>query len=165
MNNETKKQKIILAPGEFAFGVCLLAFGIIGLILSIKLFAEASGNKLASAGALPLIASIVLVALSVYILIKETIFLKREDGSIFGKIKKAIFYVFPKDLVVVILAIAAYSFILFLGLNFYIASAIFLWGLMSYLSRGKLIRNILITAIVVLILFLIFGLAFGVGLV
>ena len=164
MKQKNEKEKMSLAPGELAFVVSLFLLGATALILSINLWTNAGENKLASAAALPMIASIIWVALTIYILIREIFSSKKNSKTFYERFKSAIINVFPKNILIAIIGIIAFCFVLLLGLNFYIASALFLWGLMSFLSNGRLVRNLIITSITVLILFFIFGLAFGVGL-
>ena len=78
------------------------------------------------------------------------------------RVKKAVEYVIPMDVIVTVLAIVAYCVMLYFDLGFYIATPIFLVGLMTYLAKGKFLKNLLWTALVMLFAFVVFRLVFGV---
>ena len=51
---------------------------------------------------------------------------------------------------------------MYLGLSFYIATALFLWGSMTYLMKGSYLKNILWTAILIVFAVVVFRMIFGV---
>ena len=78
------------------------------------------------------------------------------------KIKKGLQFAFPMDTLVILGGILIYCLLLSLGVSFYIATPLFLYGSMCYLMRGNFVKNILWTAIVMAFIILVFRMLFSV---
>lgn len=61
-----------------------------------------------------------------------------------------------------LLAILAYCALLLAGVSFYIATPLFLYGSMCFLTRRNYLKNILWTAVVMAFIVVVFRLLFGV---
>lgn len=153
-----------LIIGEKGFSVVLLLLGIAALALSLELWSRMSAPKISSAAGVPVIVTAAWTILALLGVIGN---LKYKSplsnlGSFPEKAKKTIEYIMPLDVFVTILAILVYCVALYLGLSFYIASALFLYGMMCYLARGSLGKNALWTGLVLLFIFVVFRLLFQV---
>ena len=159
-----EEKKFILQPGERVFAVVLLALGLVALYLSLKLWFKMPQPRVSSAAALPLFASGVWVLLALITLLQDFKLLSPLSGlaTTAEKIKKGLQFAFPLDTVVVLGGILIYCLLLFLGVSFYIATPLFLYGCMCYLMRGNLVKNILWTAIVMAFIILVFRMLFSV---
>lgn len=151
--------------GEFIFTCVLFLIGIVALILSIKLQNKISEPLLSSAAAVPLLTSLLWCVLTLYLIIKsifaKTYKVKTSANSIF----------LSKKIIGTILAVICYCTILYLGMNFYIASFCLLFGLITFLGIRPIeknamikffLKNIIVSVIVLVFIYLIFGLAFGI---
>ena len=58
--------------------------------------------------------------------------------------------------------IIAYCIMLSFGIGFVIASPVFLWVSMTYLSKGRFVKNIFYTMLVMLFIVVVFNLVFKV---
>ncbi len=66
---------------------------------------------------------------------------------------------FPvRNLLIALGFIALLCLALWLGLDFYIAAGIFLMGFMCCLSKGKFLRNLIVTAVSLVLIYLVFTL-------
>jgi len=151
-----------LQKGEKGFTIILLLVSLFFFYQSVLLYRENPG--ISSCAALPLGVSgflVVLVLWNVLLNIKKKTPLK-EITSLAERARSALGYIFAKDIVVMIGIIVLYSIALLLGLGFYIATPLFLWGSMCYLLRKDYIKNLLWMAICMLFIFLVFTLAFSV---
>ena len=159
-----EEKKFILQPGERVFAVVLLVLGLVALYLSLKLWFKMPQPRVSSAAALPLMASGVWVLLALITLVQDFKLLSPLSGlsSVAEKIKKGLQFAFPLDTLVVLGGILIYCLLLFLGVSFYIATPLFLYGCMCYLMRGNFVKNILWTAIVMAFIILVFRMLFSV---
>ena len=163
-----EEKKFILQPGERVFAVVLLALGLVALYLSLKLWFKMPQPRVSSAAALPLMASGVWVLLALITLVQDFKLLSPLSGlsSVAEKIKKGLQFAFPLDTLVVLGGILIYCLLLFLGVSFYIATPLFLYGCMCYLMRDNLVKNllwnILWTAVVMAFIILVFRMLFSV---
>ena len=175
MDNEKKNQgtepaetpeekKYILEPGEKVFAVVLFALGLVALFLSLKLWFKMPQPRVSSAAALPLMASGVWVLLALITMLQDFKLLSPLSGiaSVSEKIKKGLQFAFPTEMLVVMGGILIYCLLLGLGVSFYIATPLFLYGCMCYLMRGNFVKNILWTAIVMAFIILVFRMLFSV---
>jgi hypothetical protein len=71
-------------------------------------------------------------------------------------------YAFPIDVLVILGAVLVYCILLFVGVSFYIATPLFLYGSMCYLMKKDYLKNILWTALVMAFIVLVFRMLFGV---
>ena len=71
-------------------------------------------------------------------------------------------YAVPKDVVVMLVAVLAYCVALLMGLSFYIATSLFLYGTMCYLTRKNYLKNVLWTALVMAFIVVVFRMLFSV---
>ena len=156
-----------LEAGEKVFSIVLLAFGIIALYLSIELWFKIPlrrGPRIASAAAVPVFVSGLWVIMALWTVIenfKLTTPLSKVQG-ITNKIIQAVKYALPLNVVIMLIAIVAYCAALILNVSFYIATPIFLYFSMCYLTRKDYVKNILWTAIVMAFIVVVFRLLFSV---
>lgn len=156
-----------LEAGEKVFSIILLAFGIIALYLSIELWFKIPlrrGPRIASAAAVPVFVSGLWVIMSLWTVIenfKLTTPLSKVQG-ITNKIIQAVKYALPLNVVIMLIAIVSYCAALVLNVSFYIATPIFLYFSMCYLTRKDYVKNILWTAIVMAFIIVVFRLLFSV---
>jgi hypothetical protein len=78
------------------------------------------------------------------------------------KLKTAFRTILPGDVLVIVGLGVAYCLALYLDAGFMIATPIFLWCTMSFLSRGKFVKNLLWTALCMLFIYLVFRVLFSV---
>ena len=144
-----------------------MIIGFIALKLSVDLWFSISlrrGPRIASAAAVPVFVSALWVVMSLWTVI-ENFKLTTPLSKIKGmgtKIIKALQYAFPLNVLVMLLAIAAYCVALLEGVSFYIATPAFLYFSMCYLTRKDFVKNILWTAIVMTFIVLVFRMLFSV---
>ncbi|MCL1906127.1 MAG: tripartite tricarboxylate transporter TctB family protein [Clostridiales bacterium] len=144
-------------PGERAFALALFLLGVAAFLRSIALCFAISPPVMASAAALPLLASGLWATLSLVILAASP-----GKGRAARGIRQALGYALPAPLPAIITAIAAYCLALLLHVSFYIATPLFLWGAMCYLTRRDFLKNILWTALIMGFILLIFTMLFHV---
>ena len=153
-----------LHEGEKGFQIILFLTGLIAFGLSLNLLGEITGHKISSAAALPLFVSGSWTILALQIIwenrkLKTPLSDSHDTNKNF---KTAINYAMPMDTMVLIGCIIGYCVLLYAGLNFYIATAIFLFGGMCYLHRGYMVRNALYTVMILAFIFGVFEMLFGV---
>ena len=156
MQQDTAGAKTEQKPGEKAFALALFLVGAGALWQSLLLWQAASPPRLASAAALPLVASLAWTALSLAGMLRRS----GRRGNRGGK--SALAYALPRPLPLIFAAIAAYCLALFLQVSFFIATPLFLWGSMCYLTRRDFLKNILWTALCMVFIVLIFKALFQV---
>lgn len=71
-------------------------------------------------------------------------------------------YLLSVNVLVAIAAIIGYCALLKLGISFYIVTPVFLWGLMTFYSKGNYLKNLIWTAICMAFVYLVFRLLFNV---
>ena len=156
-----------LEAGEKVFSFILLIVGVIALKLSVDLWFSISlrrGPRIASAAAVPVFVSALWVLMSLWTVIenfKLTTPLSKVKG-LFTKIKMAVAYALPLNVVIMLVLIAAYCVALVEGVSFYIATPAFLYISMCYLMRKDFVKNILWTGIVMAFIVLVFRVLFSV---
>ena len=161
INADTAKTD--LQPGEKGFTIALLAFCAFLLYRSILLWQQAPGIN--GPAIVPVLASglpTLLLAISVVTNFWKTTPLSSKELSGKEKYDIAVAYIFSKNVVVTLAAILAYCVLLNMGISFYIVSSLFLWGLMSFLAKGKFIKNIIWTALTMIFIFGVFQIMFSV---
>lgn len=156
-----QEEKYPLAAGEKVFAVVLLILGIAALGLSLELWLRMSEPRIASAAAMPLFVSAMWTIMALLTVI-ENFKLKTPLTGKEKKIWAGLRYAMPVEVVVMLLAIFAYCVALLVGLSFYIATPLFLYGTMCYLTRKDYLKNILWTAIVMAFIVLVFRMLFSV---
>lgn len=148
-------------PGEKGFPVILLFIGIFITAEAVKMYKDAP--ELSGYGTLPLICGILIIILSVFIIINNFRFKSEISGISAKKQAEAVVkHLFSKDAMVMTALIMAYCVMLSLGAGFIVSSPIFLWVSMTYLSKGRYVKNIFYTIIVMLFIVLIFNIVFKV---
>ena len=148
-------------PGEKGFAVFLLVIGLFFTWQSWKLYSSAPGAS--SYGAVPLFCSCVIDFMAILILITDRKKSSENSGVPFGQIlKNTLRHLFSLDILIMLGLVLAYCIALYAGAGFMIATPIFLWVGMSYLSRGKFLKNILWTALCMAFIYLIFRVLFSV---
>lgn len=169
MDNEQNRQPEIVRPdqqstykpGEKGFAVFMLLVGLFFTWQSVLIYARKPGAS--SCGAVPLFCSVIIDLLAVLILItewKKGTVSAGEHAS--GMVRAALRYLAPLDIVVVCIFVAVYCVALYLGLGFMIVTPVFLWGTMTFLSRGNYIKNILWTVLCMVFIYLVFRMLFSV---
>lgn len=152
-----------LRAGEKAFTVGLFLAGVFFFWQALRLWLRMPPPRIASAAALPLLASGLWAALALLRVIES---LRKEappqKGEPFPqKLRAGMRYAFPRETFVMICAIVAYCALLLCGAGFYVVTPVFLYGSMCYLSRGGYVKNLLWTAIVMAFIVGVFQLLFG----
>ena len=164
-NTEPEKNTAtVLKAGEKFFTYLLFLAGVFFFYHSLGLWLKMEPPRSASAAALPLGISGLWIFLCLTLLF-ENHFKKTPLSGIKSrreKIRKGLQYAFPKEILVMLFAVIIYFILLIMGLGFYIATPIFLFGTMSYLTRKKYILNILWTAVIMAFAVLVFRVLFGV---
>lgn len=158
------KDKATLRSGEHAFTALLLACGLFALVVSLQLWFQMSEPRVSSAAALPLFVSGLWVLLTLLVMIDNRGH-KTPLDSIKGfgrRVRQGLAYAFPQQVLIMLAAIAVYCVSMLLGLSFNIATPLFLWGTMCYLTRKNYLKNILWTAICMVFVIVVFGVVFGV---
>ena len=161
---QAEEHKPALAVGEKVFAVVLLLTGLGAFGLALELWSRMSEPKIASAAALPLFVSGLWVIMALLTVIENF----KLDTPLTGmsgwkeKLWAGLRYAMPKEVVIVLLAIAAYCVLLLVGLSFYVATPLFLYGCMCYLMRKSYLKNILWTALVMAFIILVFRMLFSV---
>lgn len=156
-----------LEAGEKVFSIILLLVGAVALKLSIDLWFSISlrrGPRIASAAAVPVFVSALWVILAL-ITVLENFRLTTPLSNVAGlgnKIIKALQYAMPLNVIIMLIAIIAYCVALVEGVSFYIATSVFLYFSMCYLTRKDYVKNILWTALVMAFIILVFRMLFSV---
>lgn len=164
MEEQPREEKAVLAPGERVFSVVLLIVGLVAFGLALELWLRMSEPRISSAGALPLFASGVWVILA-FITMLQNFKLTSPLSALPDmkeKIKKGLEYAFPIEVLVMLGAILVYCILLAVGLSFYVATPLFLYATICYLTKKDFLKNILWTAIVMAFAILVFRMMFGV---
>lgn len=156
MDENMKKSR----SGGFGFTAFALLFGLAALFASLLLLRDHPGVD--GPAILPLITSALLVVCSAAELVREALNAAKKDDKL--SFSARIAALFNTDLIVTAASVAVYGLLLLVGVWFYLVTPIFLFGLMSYLCRGKYIRNLIITASSVAALWLLFDLLLNVPL-
>lgn len=149
----------MLQTGERGLSYILIALGLFATYEATKI----SGAELTSSspGAFPLFISSTLLIFGIWIWGEKRNFSPIRYSSYGEKVKALGELIFTKSVVVIVFFIALYSLFLdFLG--FSLATLIFLWASISYLTKGKWIRNLMIAALNLGLILLIFKLIFKV---
>lgn len=161
---QSQESKPILEAGEKVFTFALFGVGLLAFGLALNLWMQMDAPRIASAGALPLFVTSLWVILSFLAIIEN----RKLTSPLSGlkdwkeKVHKGLQYAFPLDVVVMLAAIFAYCAALYFGLSFYIATPLFLYGSMCYLSKKGFLKNLIWTAIIMAFIILVFRMLFGV---
>ena len=153
-----------LRPGEKIFTCILFLAGIFFFYHSLRLWIRMEAPRTASAAALPLIMSGLWSVLTLTIIIENQFKKTPLSGikSLRQKIWKGLQYAFPKEVFVMLGAIAIYCGSLLIGIGFYIVTPLFLYGTMCYLTRKRYLWNIVWTAIIMAFAIIVFRVIFNV---
>lgn len=148
-------------PGEKGFAVFLLLIGLFFTWQSLLLYRQSPGAS--SYGAVPLFCSIMIDIFAVIILIIDRNKQSTNSGlSLTAAAKKAACFLATRDILVMLAMVVLYCVALYQGVGFMIATPIFLWLGMTYLSRGNILKNILWTVLCMLFIYLVFRVLFSV---
>lgn len=161
---QPQEEKPVLEAGEKVFTLALHAVGLIAFGLALNLWLQMDEPRIASAGALPLFVTGLWVLLALLAVIENRKLTSPLSGlkDMKEKVRKGLAYAFPLSVVVMLAAIFAYCAALYFHLSFYIATPLFLYGSMCYLSKKGFLKNIIWTAIVMAFIILVFRMLFGV---
>lgn len=178
MNEETKEAAPIegeetdrdkgkpdrLAAGEKGFAVGLLVWGLIAFALSMELWGRMKEPKAASAAAVPVFVSALWSFLALLTVIengKRSTPLSSVKSGV-EKGKEALFYLFPKPVRVMIGFIVVYCVMLLMGVSFYLATILFLYGSMCCLTGREYGKNMGWSLLVMGFIILVFRMLFRV---
>ena len=157
------EKKYPLAPGEKVFAVVLLVTGLIALGLALELWFRMSAPRISSAAAMPLFVSALWSLMALLNVIEnfklETPLSGKKGGA---KVWEGLRYALPKDVVVMVVGILVYCVAMLMGLSFYIATSLFLYGTMCYLTRKNYLKNLIWTALVMVFIVVVFRMLFSV---
>lgn len=148
-----------LKPGERGFTLSLLAFSCFALYQSILLHQEYPEPS--SCAVLPLGLSVALTILSLWNVLLNGRRKAPQPGAQ-SAVRAGLSYALPRDAAIMVGLLALYCAALRTGIRFYIATPFFLWGAMTYLLRKDWLRNLVWTALVLLFVWLVFAMLFGV---
>jgi hypothetical protein len=153
-----------LEAGEKVFAVILLVTGIIALVMSLELWGRMKEPRISSAAAVPLFVSGLWTLMALLTVIENFKLTTPLSGQPAGmeKIRKAFAYVLPPTVLVMIGMILFYCVLLYFKVSFYVATPLFLYGAMCFLTKKDYVKNILWTAIVMAFIVLVFRLLFSV---
>ncbi|MCI8284780.1 MAG: tripartite tricarboxylate transporter TctB family protein [Firmicutes bacterium] len=148
-------------PGEKGFPVILLFIGIFITAEAVRMYKNAP--ELSGYGTMPLICGILMIVLSVFIIINNFRFKSEISGRPVKEQAIAVArHIFSKDVMIMTVFIIAYCIMLSFRIGFVIASPVFLWVSMTYLSKGRFVKNIFYTMLVMLFIVVVFNLVFKV---
>lgn len=158
---DDNKQKQPLKAGEKGFTLILLLAGLFFTWQSVLLYRQAP--EASSYGAVPLFCSALIVVFALAILLEDWKKKTPISGQSIGRAIKAAFTdILPKDVLVMIALGALYCVAMYLNLGFMVATPVFLWCSMIYLSRGNYLKNLLWTALCMIFIYLVFRVLFSV---
>lgn len=154
-----KKRKLI--KGEHTHIIILSIVSVIALALSLQMFL--AKPSLSASGAVPLLVSIIMTAMSVLMLLElrgcESAFSK--EDSLVERIKTTVLELFPPSVAVILLYVVIYAVLLqFLG--FTISTFLFLAGSMLTLNRKHILKTLIISAGILIGILIIFQYLFQV---
>ncbi|MCL2618310.1 MAG: hypothetical protein FWD98_04555 [Defluviitaleaceae bacterium] len=153
-----------MKPGEKLFVGVLLLIGLFFLYHSVELWGRVNPPRESSAAILPLMMTVIWVALTGAIFVKnlrgKTPLSDIADWK--AKVWAGLCYVFPRDLVVIIGAVVLYCGLLLAGISFYVVTSLFLYGTMCYLMKSGFLKNVIWTAIFMVFTVVVFGMLFNV---
>ena len=153
-----------LEAGEKVFAIVLLILGLIAFALAMELWGRMKEPKIASAAAVPVFVSGLWSLMALLTVIENfrltTPLSAMRNGA--EKVRAAFDYALPMNVIVMIGMILAYCVMLVLGISFYIATPLFLYGSMCFLTRKDYVKNVLWTAIVMAFIILVFRMLFSV---
>jgi hypothetical protein len=155
------KKEVLFQPGEKGFSVFLFLFGSFFAYQSYLMYQKAPGPS--SYAAVPLFVSLLIMIFSGLIFIFDfKMSSVNSNSNLTKKIIKSFTYMFPKDVLVMMILIVFYCVALLFDIGFYIITPIFLWLSMCYLMQKHYFKNILWSALSLLFVFAVFSFAFKV---
>lgn len=161
VSDATQEKETRFQVGEKGFAFFLLFIGLFFTWQSWLLYQEHPGAS--SCGSVPLFCSSLITLFSLITIITDWSKKSANAGKAIGKmIADTWNYLFPLDVIVMILFMIVYCAALYMGLGFMLVTPIFLWGSMSFLSRGNYVRNLLWTILCMLFIYLVFHVLFSV---
>ena len=161
--NTKSEQKPDLQSGEKVFTIILFLLCCVMFYHSIKLWKD--NPYITGPATVPLITSAfpaILLLISVVSNFKKKTPLDFGVTNFEAKMKKLREYLFPNSIILAIIFILAYCVALSIGISFYITTTVFLWGLISLLSKKGYVRNAIYTAITMVFIAVVFGMVFHV---
>ncbi len=148
-------------PGEKGFTLIMFVVG--ALLTKGSWIMYKADPSLSGYGTVPLFCGVMIMILSGFIFIKNLSHKSEISGiPMKEQASNIAHHLFSLDVVIMILIILAYCLLLVFNIPFEIASMIFLLGSMTYLQRGKFLKNILWSAIILAFVILVFNVGFGV---
>ena len=154
-----KKRKLI--KGEFTHIIILNIVSVIALVLSLQMFLEKP--SLSASGAVPLLVSIIMTAMSILMLLElrgcERAFTK--EDSLVTRFKATFTDLFPPSVAIILLYVVIYAALLQL-LGFTVSTFLFLAASMITLNRAHIIKTLIISAGILIGILIIFQYMFQV---
>ncbi|MBO4914884.1 MAG: tripartite tricarboxylate transporter TctB family protein [Oscillospiraceae bacterium] len=158
-SNDTTEYGDAGHAAERGFALALLLLGAAAFGMSLELWHSTPPPRASSAAALPLIVTALWTLAALLNLVG--IFRSAWGGGSAHFID-ALRFAIPPRLALTLLAVAAYCALLLLGVSFYLATPLFLFGTMCFLCRGDYVKNLIRTAVVTGFIVLVFRVLFGV---
>ncbi len=156
-----QKQQATFKPGEKGFAVFWLLIGLFFTWQSILLYRQSPGAS--SYGAVPLFCSVLIDLFAVIIIVTDRNKKSPNSGQpIITAVKNAVSFLAAHDVVVITAMVVLYCVALYMGAGFMLATPVFLWTGMTYLSRGNMLKNLIWTALCMLFIYLVFRILFSV---
>ena len=161
LDQDTDKTFNEFHPGEKGFPVFLFLVGAFFAYQAFLMYQKAPGAS--SYAAVPLFVSLLIMIFSGLIIVFD---MKSDSANsnvpFLQKITQSLTYMFPKDVMIMMLLILSYCIALLFNVGFYIITPVFLWLSMCYLMRKHFIKNILWTGLSLIFIFAVFSFAFKV---
>lgn len=148
-----------LKAGEIGLGIILVLFSILAIYESYRI--SEANLTIASPGAFPMFISIILLVFSIWIGIENYQSKRLKKYSVLEKTKSIASLVLSKDIFLTIAFLIIYAFILE-KVGFIISTIMFLWTSISFLTKGKIFKNLGVSILIVASIVLIFNTIFNV---
>ena len=161
------KNRKKLKPGERVFSFLFLGVSLWLLYQSIQMLKKAP--EITSFGAMPFALSVIMIVCMLYVIFVEDFKAITENAgdTFLEKVRSALHYVLPLDVVVFLLLLVTYIGMLLVGAGFLVSSALFMLATMTYLMPKDLKtikNNVLFTLLLLAIIYIVFQLIFKVTL-
>lgn len=148
-------------PGEKGFSVFLFFIGVFFAYQSYLMYLKSPGAS--SYAAVPLFVSILIMIFSGLIFVFDfKMKSENSNAALSQKIIRSFSYMFPKDVLVMMILILLYCVALLFRLGFYSITPVFLWMSMCYLMQRHYAKNVIWTGLSLLFIFAVFSFAFKV---
>lgn len=154
-----KLEKRELKAGEMGFGILLILFSIFAIYESYRI--SRVDLTLSSPGAFPMFISTLLLVFTCWIGVENYYSKRPKKQNVLDKTKALGSLILSRDILLTIVFLIIYALVLE-KVGFVISTVIFLWTSISFLSRGKIIKSLGISILIVVFIVLIFNTIFNV---